>query len=131
LKSRKEPKAVTPDSHETSKLTPEEKKSAVESMLNNLLADKFKSIDDVKSIITTIAFEGGYDDIAAILNEVADSSTIEIGMIQKALGIVSPSTDDSIKTGADKAEKIAEPDNTQKAEAESPKDESLTPVKHE
>lgn len=113
--------------------TPEQKQAAVESMLNTLISEKFKDIDDIKSIIASVEFAGSSDEVITILNSLADEATMDVGMLQKALGIISPKTNETIQAGQEKAETIvSEPakdlnkeTEEEKAEKESPKDESL------
>jgi hypothetical protein len=118
---------------EPEQVTPEQKQAAIESMINTLISDEFKNIDELKSIIASIEYQGGNDEIVTILNSVNDDTTVNIGMLQKALSIVAPQTDKNIQAGQEKAETITNDDlkadkketEEEKAEKESPKDESL------
>lgn len=97
--------------------TPEQTQTAIESMLNNLISEKFKDVDDVKSIIASIIFAGGNDEVINILNNVIDDTTMHIGMIQKALGLVSPETEQNIKAGTDKANDLTAKTNIENDKA--------------
>jgi hypothetical protein len=94
------------DSTNKKEPTEEQKQRAIENMISGLITNTFSNIDSLKSVIASLEFEGKYDDVIAILNNITDSNTINIGMLQKALTIVSPQIETNMNTGTKEAEKV-------------------------
>lgn len=100
-----EPIIVSTDPVEP-EISEEEKKNALYSLVSNTLQRKFDEIEDVRSLITTIGFEGGNDDIIEILNTIINEDSIHLGMYQKALEIINPEASQTMDLGKEKAEEI-------------------------
>jgi hypothetical protein len=115
-------KEITPTTTQNSidieEPTTEQKQAAIESIINNLISEKFKDTDNIKSIITSVEFAGGNDEVITILNSLADEATMDVGMLQKALGIISPKTDETIQAGQEKADTILDDVELDKSDTE-------------
>ena len=87
-------------------VTEEDKENAFYGLVSDLLRSKFDEIDQINSIITTITYESGDEDIVEILKEIADEDSIHLGMYQKVLEIIKPEASKTMDAGVDKAEEI-------------------------
>lgn len=98
----------TPEAVPTETVVPteEEKTNALSSIITSTISNKFNELDSVKSILATVAFEGGNEDLVTIFDSIADDATVQIGRLQKALGVLSPKTEDNIEAGKEEAETI-------------------------
>lgn len=94
--------------------------SVTYSLLQNVLHDKWDSIQQLNAIMASIKNE----DILSILKEIAEEEYIHIGQLEKAMVSCAPITDAEtlIDQGQDKASELLELDETQD---ETPVEESL------
>ena len=80
-------------------------------IINDAIQSKWYSIDNLKSIITTIESEEYGDlpakeEVIAIVNEVIDQETMSIGMLTKASELIDDKNNELMKQGEEKAEEI-------------------------
>lgn len=78
-------------------------------MLQDLLRKQWDVINAADSIIATMTSEESginKEDAVAILKKLVDDTTISIGMVTKALGVVDPSQEDLMNQGVAKAEEV-------------------------
>ena len=90
--------------------------SAYTDMLQDLLRKQWDVINSADSIIATISAEEATgvnnEDVKAILKKFVEETTVSIGMVTKALGVVDPSQEELMDQGVEKAEEVInqEPD---------------------
>lgn len=90
-------------------VSPEVVTNAYTDMLQDLLRKQWDVINSADGIIATIDSEAGEinkDDVKAILGKLVEDTTVAIGMVTKALGVVDPSQEELIDQGVAKAEEV-------------------------
>lgn len=87
--------------------------NAISGLLGTEIANVYTNIDALKSIIATIALESPErQDIIDILNTIIDERTMQIGMLQQAMGLVDNKHTELIDAGEEKGTALAgEPAN--------------------
>ena len=78
-------------------------------LLQNLLKKQWDVINEADSIIATLNSEESdinKEDLLAILNKLTEETTVSIGMVTKALGVVDPSQEELMNQGVEKAEEV-------------------------
>lgn len=87
---------------------PEIKDNAISGLLTSQLTSIYGDIDNLKSVVTTIALESPEkQDVIDILNSIIDDRTVHIGMLEQALGLVDSKHADLVDTGKETATAIA------------------------
>ena len=82
-------------------------KDALITMINGNIQEEWNLINSLKSSIATINSESPEkSDIIALLNEVIDDTTINIGMLTKALSLIDDKQQELTDAGSEKAEEI-------------------------
>ena len=90
-------------------VAPEVVTSAYTDMLQDLLRKQWDVINSADSIIATIDSESAEvnkEDVKAILGKLVEDTTVAIGMVTKALGVVDPSQEELMNQGVAKAEEV-------------------------
>lgn len=101
-------------------VAPEIQENAISSIIANEISSTYGRIDSLKSVIATISSEmPGKDDVVAIINQLIDEDTVQIGMLQKAMDLIDGKSGELIDAGEKGAEEIAD------AGSEEPKGEPL------
>ena len=106
--------AETPIIKETPAEEPsiEIKENAIAGMIGSEVSNAYNSIDSLRSVIATIAAEvPNREDILTILNDVIDSTTIQIGMLQKAIDLIDGKSNDLLDDGNDAADNALQDSN--------------------
>lgn len=101
-----EPKEVTIKPEEPS---PEIQQNAFSDLINAAIQKEWEIISQINSLIATFDYEykeENKDDITAILNQLVDDSTINVGMLHKVAELVSTKTSELLDSGEEKAEEI-------------------------
>lgn len=80
-------------SYET--VTPEE--NGVQNMLQFLVKDEWDAIEGYNNTIQTLLSLEGYEDMCAVLQDIADEELIHVGQLQKLMELVNPSTENISK----------------------------------
>lgn len=84
--------------------------NAYTDMLQDLLRKQWDVINSADGIIATLSQEESdvvnKEDIKAILSKLVDDTTVAIGMVTKALGVVDPSQEELMNQGVEKAEEV-------------------------
>lgn len=81
------------------------KENAIAGMLGSEVSNAYNSIDSLRSVIATIAAEvPNREDILTILNGIIDNTTLQIGMLQKAIDLIDGKSNDLLSNGNDVAE---------------------------
>ena len=83
--------------------------NAYTDMLQDLLRKQWDVINSADGIIATIDLESAEvnkEDVKAILNKLVEDTTVAIGMVTKALGVVDPSQEELMDKGIEKAEEV-------------------------
>jgi len=82
-------------------------------VLNDLVKQTWDLINGTNGALSTLDYyyqdeaqQEAKENITKILNEVIDNCTINVGMIYKALELISSKVSDLIKTGSEQAEQI-------------------------
>lgn len=88
--------------------------NAYTDMLQDLLRKQWDVINSADGIIATLSQEESgavnKEDIKAILSKLVDDTTVAIGMVTKALGVVDPSQEELMNQGVEKAEGVISKD---------------------
>lgn len=108
--------------------------NAYSGLLQDLLRKQWDVINSADGIIATLDAEAAdvnKEDVKAILQKLVDDTTVSIGMVTKALGVVDPSQEELMDQGIAKAEEVIEtipeePVVTEPEEIEEPIEESTT-----
>ena len=83
--------------------------NAYTDLLQDLLRKQWDVINSADSIIATMdaqETEVNTEDVKAILNKLVEDTTVSIGMVTKALGVVDPSQEELMDQGVEKAEEV-------------------------
>lgn len=83
--------------------------NAYTDLLQDLLRKQWDVINSADSIIATIDTQEAdinKEDVKAILNKLVEDTTVSIGMVTKALGVVDPSQEELMDQGVEKAEEV-------------------------
>lgn len=78
-------------------------------MINSAIQKEWEIISHFNSLIATFDYdykEANKDDILAVLNQLVDDSTINVGMLHKVSELVSSKSSELVSTGQEKAEEI-------------------------
>ena len=93
---------------EETQVSDEVKSNGFIDMLSYEVSEVYNSISSLKSVLTTLDSElPNRDDIKDILNTIIDERTIHIGMLQKAIDLLSDDHKELLDAGEEKAEAIA------------------------
>ena len=93
---------------EETQVSDEVKSNGFIDMLSYEVSEVYNSISSLKSVLTTLDSElSNRDDIKDILNTIIDERTIHIGMLQKAIDLLSDDHKELLDAGEEKAEAIA------------------------
>lgn len=76
-------------------ITPEE--NGVQNMLQFLVKDEWDAIEGYNNTIQTLLSLEGYEDMCAVLQDIADEELIHVGQLQKLMELVNPSTENISK----------------------------------
>lgn len=96
----------------------------VSNMLITLINGEWNTIKDYNDFVATITSEGGYDDLLAVIQDIAKEENVHVGQLQKALETLSPNVTE-ISKGEEEAEgQLDETDAIAKIE-EPVKDEEI------
>lgn len=76
-------------------ITPEE--NGVQNMLQFLVKDEWDAIEGYNNTIQTLLSLEGYEDMCAVLQDIADEELIHVGQLQKLLEVINPSTENISK----------------------------------
>lgn len=101
-----EPEEVTIKAEEPSEQV---QQNAFSDLINAAIQKEWDIISQINSLIATFDFEykdENKDDITAILNQLVDDSTINVGMLHKVAELVSTKTSELLDSGEEKAEEI-------------------------
>ena len=101
-----EPEEVTIKAEEPSEQVQE---NAFSDLINFAIQKEWEIISQINSLIATFDYEykeDNKDDVTAILNQLVDDSTINVGMLHKVAELVSNKTADLMNAGEEKAEEI-------------------------
>ena len=114
----------------TEPVTQEVADNAYLMQINDLIASEYAKIDNVKSIIATFDSEDAIQnnsEVISILNAFIDETTISIGMLTKASGLIDSDASSLMQQGIDKAEEVInDVDEEEKSiESEEPVKEDL------
>ena len=104
--------------------------NAYTDMLQDLLRKQWDVINSADGIIATIDAESAEvnkEDVKAILSKLVDDTTVAIGMVTKALGVVDPSQEKLMDQGVAKAEEVISTD-APSTEDVTIKDDEIIPV---
>ena len=103
--------------------------NAYSGLLQDLLRKQWDVINAADGIMATVDGEAAdinKEDVKSILQKLVDETTVSIGMVTKALGVVDPSQEELMNKGVEKAEEVIS--DTPKEE---PVEESVKPLKED
>ena len=78
---------------------------SIAGLIHESISSTWKSIDELKSYIVTIQYHEGSQEVIDILNEIVKDKMVHVGMLEKALTLVSPEAS-LINTGETVGEEI-------------------------
>lgn len=116
LKEEEEPKVKAeptpvevPSGGEVEEIDEKIAATACEEAVNSLMQQAWDFISNINSVIATLELnykEAAKKDVIEILNALITDSTINIGMLQKAINLMNIEKIDLLDAGEDKAEKV-------------------------
>ena len=89
-------------------ISEEDKKNGFINMLSGELSETYSNLASLKSIVVTLDSDlPEQKDVKDIIEEVINERTIHIGMLQKAIDLLSEDHKELVSAGEEKAEEIA------------------------
>ena len=93
-------------------------------VVNNLLTSEYSLLESVKSAILTLtSIPDSNEELISLLNIVADDATINIGILHKALSLVSPDIESKINIGTEAADAVV---NNEVVKTDFEQDDTIT-----
>ena len=93
--------------------------NAYSGLLQDLLRKQWDVINAADGIMATIDTEEAdinKEDVKAILQKLVDETTVSIGMVTKALGVVDPDQEELMNKGVEQAEEVISQESTEDTE---------------
>lgn len=93
-------------------------------VVNNLLTSEYSLLESAKSAILTLtSIPDSNEELISLLNIVADDATINIGILHKALSLVSPDIESKINIGTESADAVV---NNEVVKTDFEQDDTIT-----
>ncbi len=93
---------------EEPQVSEEDKTNGYINMLSTEISDTYNDISNLKSVLVSLGQDlPDREDLKEIINSIIDERTIHVGMLQKAIDLLSESHKELLDAGEEKAEAIA------------------------